>query len=72
MNSYTAYFYTDAEYASTGIEAATPEEALALARERLNKYSAAGGAPRWNTRPASTRRHSASCNSSSASGRSTA
>lgn len=30
-NSYTAYFYTDAEYASTDIEADTPEEALIVA-----------------------------------------
>jgi hypothetical protein len=29
--TYTAYFYSDAEYASTGIEADTPEEALAAA-----------------------------------------
>jgi hypothetical protein len=29
--TYTAYFYTDAEYASTEIEAFTPGHALALA-----------------------------------------
>lgn len=33
MNTYTAYFYTDAEYARTEIEASTPEQALTLARE---------------------------------------
>ena len=32
MNTYTAYFYTDAEYAQVEIEATTPEEALAKAR----------------------------------------
>lgn len=32
MNTYTAYFYTDAEYASTDIEAADPQEALEKAR----------------------------------------
>jgi len=33
MTIYTAYFRTDAEYAVEQIEAATPERALALARE---------------------------------------
>jgi hypothetical protein len=33
MKTYTAYFYTDAEYASTAIEADTPEEALIAARK---------------------------------------
>ena len=32
-NTYTAFFYTDANWASEEIEAATPEGALALARE---------------------------------------
>jgi hypothetical protein len=32
MKTYTAYFYTDANYASTEIEADTPEQALAVAR----------------------------------------
>lgn len=31
--TYTAYFYSDAEYASTNIEADTPEEALIAARK---------------------------------------
>jgi hypothetical protein len=31
--TYTAYFYTDANYASTEIEADTPEQALAAARK---------------------------------------
>ena len=34
MNTYTAYFYTDAEYASTEIEASTPQEALQKAQVR--------------------------------------
>jgi hypothetical protein len=33
MITYIAYFYTDANYASEEIEADTPEQALALARE---------------------------------------
>ena len=33
MKTYTAYFYTDAEYASTEIEADTPERALTAARK---------------------------------------
>jgi hypothetical protein len=33
MTTYTAYFRTDAEYAVALIEADTPEQALALARE---------------------------------------
>jgi len=33
MTIYTAYFRTDAEYAVEQIEAATPEQALALARK---------------------------------------
>jgi hypothetical protein len=32
MKTYTAYVYTDANYASTAIEADTPEQALELAR----------------------------------------
>ena len=33
MKTYTAYFYTDAEYASTEIEADTPQRALTAARK---------------------------------------
>ena len=33
MKTYTAYFFTDANYAGEEIEADTPEQALALARE---------------------------------------
>ena len=32
MKTYTAFFFTDANYASAEIEADTPEQALALAR----------------------------------------
>jgi hypothetical protein len=34
MNTYLAYFYTDAEYASTAIEASNPQEALEKAKAR--------------------------------------
>ena len=34
MTTYTAYFYTDAEYASTEIEASDPQEALEKAKAR--------------------------------------
>jgi hypothetical protein len=33
MTTYTAYFHTDAEWASCDFEADTPEHALALARQ---------------------------------------
>jgi hypothetical protein len=33
MTTYTAYFHTDADYASHDFESETPEEALALARK---------------------------------------
>jgi hypothetical protein len=32
MKTYTAFFFTDANYASAEIDADTPEQALALAR----------------------------------------
>jgi hypothetical protein len=35
--TYTAYFYSDAEYASTEIDAGTPEEALAAACKMNNE-----------------------------------
>jgi len=49
MTTYTAYFRTDAEYATEQFEADTPEQALALAREfdisRLYLEAYDGGMP---------------------------
>ena len=39
MTTYTAYFHTDAEWASHEFEADTPEQALALARQFCNEDS---------------------------------
>lgn len=38
MNTYLAYFYTDAEYASTAIEASSPHEALEKAKDELQDH----------------------------------
>jgi hypothetical protein len=50
MKTYTAYFYTDAEYASAEIEADTPSAALIAARELNEKDEGALDFARYDER----------------------